>query len=257
MTQKSDGEAAKDRWSFFAATPMRLADALRKALPMTEDHYTQRVGYTQNDPRAFFLYGCLDEVYKASAASLQWAEFLGAHEDELRVPHVTRIVTDRVLDEQDLWSRKLTEVLADLILFGSTNEQEYHRIYLGCRWLSAYLGLQSDFREFYGCRNLNADDSIADAVRTIEAAQKRVDSTKLWFLHVPILSGKLPRPGTIFRSARERYKQAVLLASADQKLTLGVSYEMGHSVPSRAIHASVGAPGSVSKPRHSNREGRS
>ena len=253
MNSNNDRAVAKERWNFFAGTPMRLAEALRSALPMTEDHYTHTVGYTQRDPRAFFLYGCMDEVYKSSTASLQWAEFLNAPEGELRaydeeaakdirVRHMRRVVTDRVLDEQDMWSRKLTEILTDLILFDSTNEQDYYRIYLGCRWLNAYLGLQSDFKEFYGCRNLNADFSIKEALRDIEAAQERVDTAKLWFLNAPISSKKIPRPGTMFRSARERYKQAVLVATADQKLTLGVSYEMGHSVPSRAIHPSVGAP---------------
>ena len=232
---------------------MRLAEAFCSALPITEDHYTHTVGYTQRDPRAFFLYGCMDEVYKSSTAILQWAEFLDAPEDDqkahnepaqtdARLRHMKRVVTDRVLDEQHMWVRKLTEILTDLILFAATDEQDYYRIYLGCRWLDAYLGLQADFVEFFGSENANASVSIAHAVRVIESAQQLVDTSRIWFLKAAISSQRVPRAGGIFRSARQRYKQAVLLATADQKLALGVSYEMGHSMPSRAIHPSVGAP---------------
>ena len=104
------------------------------------------------------------------------------------------------------------------------------------------MGLQADFSEFYGCANANVDLSIEHAVRAVDATQRLVDMSRLWFLKGPILSQKLRRPGMIFRSARERYKDAVVLATGDQKLALGVSYEMGYSMPSRSIHPSFGAP---------------
>ena len=42
-------------------------------------------------------------------------------------------------------TRKLTEILLNLILLSTTNEQEFFQLYLACTELNACIGLQADF----------------------------------------------------------------------------------------------------------------
>jgi hypothetical protein len=243
---------ARKRRDFFATWPMRAADILRKALPIDEAHYQGVVGYAHRDARAYLLYGAMDEVFKVCTATLRWAEFLDVPEEESKKHdtsagdterHMRRVVIEAVLDEQHMWIRKLNELLSDLILFQSTNEQDYYRLYLASRFLAAYLCLQRDFEEFFAFRNGNADVTIRDVLAHIEAIQKTIDRNKVWFLTGLISAAKPPRPGGIFTSARRRFILAVGSAEADQRTALGISYEGGHSVPSRSLHSSIGDPG--------------
>jgi len=178
-TEETNDQRAEHRRrrEFFANAPLQAAEALRKALPMSEDHYRGSVGYNQMNARAYFLYGCMDEVFKASMASMRWAEAMDMPEEELRTfeaspdaaeRHMSRVLLESVIDEQAMWGRKLSELLVDLILFEASNEEDYYRIYLGCRWLVAYLGLQNDFEEFFASRSCNAASTITQVTREIE-----------------------------------------------------------------------------------------
>jgi hypothetical protein len=244
---EKDPEA--ERRLFSATGPLKAGARLREELKLDELNYLRRTGFGVNDPRAYFLYGCLDEVFKACTSILRWIEFLGEPKEESKPAgdasdeqkrNMLRVVKEAVVDEQHMWARKLNELLSDLILFSTTNEQPYYRIYLACRQLDGYLGLQADCDEFFACTNENTNYSIRDLVTVISSEQKLIDTSKLWYLRKPLNPAKLPGAGQVFSSARSRYKQAVQLASPDQRASLGVSYDMGYSRPSRSIHSNIG-----------------
>ena len=107
-TPKDDlREADKKRRDFYISAPLRSADAVCKALPMSEDHYRGSVGYNQQDPRAYFLYGAMDEVFKVSTCSIRWSQFLDEPEEKIREfeadqdvsgRHMRRMVLESVID---------------------------------------------------------------------------------------------------------------------------------------------------------------
>lgn len=135
MTMTEDRESpespedSKKRREFYASAPMQAAHNLRKALAVNEGSYRLVVGHIHGDPRAYFLYGCMDEIFKVCTASMRWAELLEAPEEERKklaesddptARHMHRVVTETIIDEQEMWARKLNEILTDLILFAST-----------------------------------------------------------------------------------------------------------------------------------------
>lgn len=248
-SSKPDKDLEAERRLFSATAPLKAGARLREELKLDELNYLHRVGYGVDDARAYFLYGCLDEVFKACTSILRWIEFIGEPKEQTKPPddvteeqkrNMLRVVREAVVDEQQMWARKLNELLSDLILFSTTNEQSYYRIYLACRQLEGYLGLQADCDEFFACTNENANYSIGDLAALISKDQKLIDTRKLWYLREPLNPKKLPGAGRLFSSARQRYKQAVQLASPDQRVSLGVSYDMGYSRPSRSIHSNIG-----------------
>ncbi|MEI8015295.1 MAG: hypothetical protein WCH20_10720 [Nitrospira sp.] len=244
---KSEAEESRD---LFIGVALRGAVTLQKALGLNEDTYQGVAGHSLHDSRAYYLYGVLDEVLKAATAMLRWQQLLKNPEKEglkeiqgkENGNHLIRIVDEAVQDEQDLWSRKLAELLCNLILFESTNSQEYFRLFLTCEHLDAYLGLQRDFHDFFNCQNFNARESIQSLVSTTKQCTKSIPLKKAWFLNDAINWEKPIKPGGLFCSIRQRYKLALKKADPDQILALGISYEHGYSVPSRSIHANIGGP---------------
>lgn len=236
--------------NLFIGIAMRGAVALQKALPINEETYLGIEGSGYHEARAYYLYGVLDEVLKSATAMLRWHEFLKdpdkaaeqAIKEKEHGAHVVRVTEEALSDEQHLWARKLTELLCDLLLFESTNTQEFYRIFLACEHLDAYLGLQRDFQEFFGCTNLNAQESIQYFIAEVKQLSRAIDLTAVWFLKNSINLDKPLGPGRLFCSTRARFKSALLKADADQKITLGVSYETAYSTPSRSIHANIGGP---------------
>jgi hypothetical protein len=74
----------KERRTFLSSAPLRAAHGLCLALGLNEANYRGLVGHIYRDPRAYFLYGCMDEVLKVSTASMRWAEFVDSPEEEVK-----------------------------------------------------------------------------------------------------------------------------------------------------------------------------
>lgn len=244
------GDDQHERQEFLVNAPMRAAAGLQKRLSIDETGYRHGAGHTHADARAYFLYGALDEVIKASLAGLRWLNLLRGEEENAKSEgrkdrdeeHADRLILESVIDEQQMWARKLSETLFDLVLFESTNEQEFYRLYLICKQLDAYVGLQADFEEFFACRNANADSTIGLLLEEVKEIRQRVDLGKAWFIAEGVDLQRPPAPGRVFRSARQRFMRAQAVAPPDLRLVLNPSYEMGYSTPSRAIHPNVGGP---------------
>ncbi|KYG68759.1 hypothetical protein AZI87_05875 [Bdellovibrio bacteriovorus] len=235
-------QAGKERRSIFITTPLRAAHSLRASLNIDELNYNSVIGFAQADPKAYFIYACLDEVTKFTTACIRWNEFLGGNEDEIdksdleAAKVIYRATMESVADEQQMWARKFNELLSHLILFTSTNDKNFYQLYLLGIYLDQYLRVQSDFKEFYSIENENTQHSIDDCLKELENLLKTADSDKFWlFADVDLNKKKVA-----LASARALYKKALNLANDQQKLALGVSYDSGYSSPSRSIHLSVG-----------------
>lgn len=237
----------KERHDFITSMTLRCGNSLRKKLATDENHY-QRVSWiSHSDARSFFIYGCLDEIMKAATASLRWIEFLKETDEKLmesegdNAAYIQRAVHEAVYDEQQMWSRKLHEIQADLILFSITNEQEYFRLYLAYRELEKYLGFQNDLNEFFGCQSGNALHSINSARSIIGQMEAKTEPAKRWFLKTPVLPEN-PRPGGLFTSTRQKILRAIEGGTPDQRIALGISYDRGYSLASKSVHSNIGDP---------------
>lgn len=242
---KNDPNKRRD---FFSTVALRAAYDLVSHLGLDELNYLKVAGQSHYDARAYFLYGCADEVLKASTASIRWKEFLsdprGAkknEEDTERGQHISRIVIEAVYNEQQLWVRKLNEILIDLILFRGTNDQRYFRLFLLYRQLEKYSGFQTDLEDFFGHESANVSHTIADTCSQISEIQKSLPAERLWFLKN---KNKVPNGPTYgsFQSQRSRLKDALKVSSPDLRLALGVTYNRGYSVASRSVHSNIGDP---------------
>jgi len=214
-------------------------------IKMDELGYTRISATAHDSVKDFFLYGCADEVMKVATAALRWSELLSESKEDLiqqvETEQVSRVVLEAIHDEMQMWNRKLTEILMDQILFKTANEQEYYRLYFYCSSLETLRRVQKDFKEFYGFESGNVQQQIDYDIVAIKNILANIDLKRAWFLDKDFDPKKFDvKSSRILKSAKARIKQAFALATSQQKLALGISYERGYSAPSRAIHASIG-----------------
>lgn len=235
----------ENRIDFFIEALFKLPGGLRKQLPIDDDSFTRISGPAHSDCRAYYFYGVCDETLQAAVSSLRWQEIIEGHpltrptnaEDRA----LNRVILDSVVDEQNLWKRKLTEHLVNAISFSQYNSQPYYKAFLAAEELDQHLGIESDLRDFFACKNLNNHHSIETNTQIIADIQKSEGISKLPFLSQSIGPRSLPRVGNVFLPLRTRFKQAITLANDGEKTSLRFSYGQGFSSDSKSIHARASA----------------
>lgn len=191
--------------------------------------------HIQSNPKGYYIIGILDEIAKIGSSMFRWIDFISG--DELSDQHTfpTRSIIQAVSDEQQMWKRKLLEANVDLILFNQTNEIEYYRHHLLLKEYNVILSVINDWNEFYGCPFENYLWQRDQVQKEILKCEKKIELKNCWYLYSKesILSHN--GRGNIFRSFRQKLKQALTIANAREKLALGLSYKR-YSDTSESIH---------------------
>lgn len=217
--------------------------ALKKHLSVDELNFTKVDGCSHKDARHYYCYGIADEIMKAGVAALHWDELLEGPDPKPSTDqtdqNLTRIVGERVKAEQELWIRKLTEHMINLICLAEDNRDDVFRALIAAQSLDDHLGLDNDFKEFFACSNANNRHSIGWYSQIIAAAQKSGGNIKLPLFAALVDPQNLPKPGRILLSIRERFKCALTHATPEEKIVLRFSYSAGFSESSRSIHAII------------------
>jgi hypothetical protein len=229
---------------FFISQPLKLTEKFMKKIYADDQFYRQARYALVADARELYLYGCARQVRKASISLVENQDFVKEPpEKELKASSnqedtLGREVIEAVYDQQNLWIRKLIEILLNLINFQDSNVNEAYRIFLSAENLSLFLGKQKDFKDFYGFASGNVDSSIRDYAERIEDDLKTMASKSIWFLDEKRLKARsLP----VFNSTLSRYKRALPLATEDEKLVLGPTYQRFFSMASLSAHGSIGS----------------
>ena len=233
-----DPKGIKFGHDFYRSIAIEAATDLRNALNIDEVRFRRMAPSAWQDPRPAFIYRVLDEVQKAGICIHDWYETLKDQESPLNpADHMTRLVSQWLLDEQNFRARKLTEVLVDLICFSATNEAEYYRDYLQLHELDPTVRSLIDQDEFFGFRRRNSEYSVDWAVKDIIAGEAKLDVSKRWYLENPVpFQQKWKTRGVKFSSFRQRYIRSLELALPNELGALGKTYIHAYGSMSSNVH---------------------
>jgi hypothetical protein len=227
--------AHREKWEFWSRALLRAGEDLRALLHVDESGFRYVAGTAHGAPRDYFLYSTIDEVEKVGVAVMGWDELLGP---ELIDPEdaTSRVILERSLNEQSFWTRKMIEVLIDLVNFSETNEDAYYRHLLLLRDLRQHISIQQDLTTFYGAPSRNVEWSINrvyDEIRELE--QNTIDFNRVWY--APRALNAIPTgPAGMLTSVRARLKTALPLMHPHEKLAAGLSYARAYGQTSEDIH---------------------
>lgn len=229
---------------FFITAPLRSADRLMKQLYI-DDHFYETTTYAwvgENDAKKLFVYGVCKEVIKSCIGLANDKEFLQEvpNHKEKEPDRMEKIIAGGIMDAQTYRIRKMVELLSLLILFDrNTKRNEEYRIFLSAENLDLALSRQEDFRELYEKRTIsNTQHSIDDYAKRIQDDLKTLGVQELWFLNKNKLKNLKP---SVFESKKKLFLAALFVASADERLALGISYGRGYSRTSQAVHPLLGS----------------
>jgi len=227
---------------YFITAPLRSSDRLMKEL-YNDDSFYETTTYAwvgAEDAKKLFLYGVCKEVYKASVGLANDKEFLQETPPEDETSRTLKLITGSILDVQQYRIRKLSELLSLLVLFDRrTLRDEEYRVYLSAENLDAAMSRQEDFKELYDGRTIsNTQHSIDDYTKRIKDDLERMEVEELWFLNNDQVRRQKP---SVFKRKKEIYLAALLEATPDERLALGVSYGRGYSRTSQSIHPWMGS----------------
>jgi len=240
VTKLSDDQSKK--LDFFIDTPLRSADKLMKSL-YTDDKFYETTTYAwvrPEDAKKLFLFGVCKEIMKVCIELMQNKEFLQGAPGNQNKDTVEKIVYGATIDGQNHHLRKMVELLSLMILFcNKTKRDEEYRIYLSAENLNIVLSQQAEFKTFYeGETVLNTQHSIDDFVKRINDDLKLLEQDNVWFLDQKRFHGQKP---PVLISKRSMYLEALLVATDDERLALGVSYHKTYSRLSLSTHPLLGS----------------
>jgi hypothetical protein len=217
---------------------------LRKQLNLDEGNFRFRAPYSHANTRDIFIYQAIDEAQKSATCLMRWKEFfsgdsveISSQQGEDTKQQVMRITRQAVLEEQSLRSRKLTEILVDMILFLNTNEDIYFKDYFYFCELNEYQTDQSDRNEFFGFKSKNSEHHIKwlrEQILNLEESGLEVE--KRWYLREPKSISSLEK--IQLSSFRAKYIKISSCQNAEIVTLLGKSYLHVYG-ESRKIHFSA------------------
>ena len=242
--KKKEHHLSAKQWrmlDFLLVNPMKSANRLMSVL-YSDDSFYESATYAHvkpEDAKKIFLYGVCKEVLKTSMELIQIEDFLRG---DLSSDHekiiIDKIIFSSINDNLALKLRKMIELLSLILLFhkNKSKEKEY-RIYLNSENLEFFLSQQKDFNDFYSKEKIsNTQFSINMYKKRIDDDLKDLNVSDLWFLKTNNLN-KLRYP--LLKTKKQLFKSALLAASDEEKLALGISYEKSYSSLSRSIHAII------------------
>jgi hypothetical protein len=222
--------------------PLRSANRLMEQL-YSDDRFYEAATYTwvgEKDAKKLFLYGVCKEVIKVCIGLMNDQEFLQEAPDGKNPDRMEKIIHGAIADVQTYRIRKMVELLGILILFEkNTKRDEEYRVYLSAENMDLSLARQEDFKELYEKRIVsNTQSSIDNFAKRIQDDMQQLGVTELWFLDKEKLKKQKP---SVFKGKKTLFLEALLVANADQRLALGISYGRGYSRTSQSIHPLLGS----------------
>lgn len=231
----------EERLKYFSQICIRGANQIRKYLKIGESGYRYAAVQAHQNVRDYYLYGVLDELEKSGLALMNSSDFILAGEGESvnkteENGRITRNIYSMSIDQLSVWSRKLTEILVDVISFKTlSNEEKYFRHFLLVSELRRKRRLYQDFKTYYACDSENIKYQLSDLENEIKVLLPSLDPSRVWYIR----SRKDGTIGTTLTSFEDRLKRILPYLTPDERLAVGDSYQPFSKISSN-LHPTSG-----------------
>ena len=195
---------------FLLTAALKASNDLRQNLQIDELNFRFAAPFSQKKSKDVYIYRVLDEIQKAGISIQLWREFLSDTKTENKIgEQLERVAYESVIDDQSFRTRKLAEVLVDLICFSQTNDEVFYRDYFLLKDLDESVRAQKDREEFFAFKSQNTAFAIELTKREIEEIERvGLAPEKRWYLDSkkPLsLNSKWLDRGVSFSNFKQRY----------------------------------------------------
>lgn len=220
------------------------SNQLRTFLSISEDDYVRGDVWGVSSARDYFMYSVLDDLYATGFEMMRWADIDISVDPpcvEPRDVRDNRLLTEAFATESALWQRKLIEALATLICFSDSGSDDQYRHWLLLQELRSLAGQRITEIEYFACESQSLLQRLTTSFGHAQNLETRISSTDSWYAQdkLPVAPNTL-KPQRLLRSFAQVLKRAVPKATDQERLLLGLSYQL-FSETSQMIHFSTGA----------------
>lgn len=253
MTNQKDRVAELEELMF--SLPLQISGVLLRALHVDEKDMKGVHRYTYENVKACYIFSVVSEVIAVWTSCIKAKDFIELSEKDIAEGKTKLISGDGTIStewmshifhksfkgEFDIHYRKMQEFLCDLILFSRTSDDSYFKLFFAVDELTDILFANLDIEEFFG-KTIDNFQYQADKLFVVcDKLMQDVDSSKCWFLRNrdSIDFSKISHPSRIKSSYRDKFREALMISSASERIVLGPTYKVGYSGPSQAAHGIV------------------
>jgi hypothetical protein len=199
------------------------------------EHRHFALSYDEQSAKRYFLSQCLMDVQVSAGSQIRLVEHLRSASVSERTAStgLASLVLASILAEQSLWRRRLSEVLARLVLFSTTNtDANYYHYLLLVDAEESKRETENTDRDF-GAKSATLARRANDLRQRLSTLSVR---PPFWYART---RGK-DEPLTL-ASAATVIRAALLKAVPREMTALGYSYAQSFSAPSQILHFSTTA----------------
>lgn len=228
---------------------LTIPQELRSKINFSEqEYYTNSTSLLLQNSKKFYCYCLLDEIEKIGTNILRVRKSIKEETDDLNRrgsgDRIAKNFLQSIIDEQNLWIRKLTELLIEIINFSQCKHDLYFEHYLLTNRHFAYCKRISSYNEFFACERLrdkNNKTILENRIMKIEK-DSNFHIQKAWYLKTKkSFVDRKDKMISGHKDFRCLLKETLFFSSANQELVLGGSYE-NFSRLSRSLHPNIGGP---------------
>ena len=214
-----------------------LGPALFLESLVPKDKLSDYVHFNRDNSRNFLLLRLLTEVQKVGFVLERWNGYLDRETERTDNSAEARIL-DSFIDEQSLWQRKLLEGSVLLINFSSTNDLIFYYHLLLLQELQYYRRMMNEQEHFFQHGNALTKKTVGLLINRMKIVENEIgDLSKCWYLHTK--EGAHQRSRRTIVSFRMQLKNALEVASSQEKRALGYTYDLSYGETSGNIHFSA------------------
>ncbi|MBE7483077.1 MAG: hypothetical protein HS104_24280 [Polyangiaceae bacterium] len=234
---------AEERWGVATTLLLPAVEAARRHVGI--DEATFRTHTFHRMPREFFLWTALDEVLKACVFLMKLDGFLA--DDEPRsaeaddIDCIERAIEAVLLEEERLRTRRLCELLVQLVLFSRKDTPEVYKHFLLLEELVRAAAFNQELAEFHGMPSAWIGATIEMTVEEARKVESLVDASDAWYARASARPARADDWQRTLTSARQRVVRALPLMTDFERLAIGTTYGEAFGSPSESIHFRAGA----------------
>ncbi len=230
---------------FCLTIPQKLRD---KIVFSENDYFADYSSLLPKESKKFYCYCVLDEIEKIGTNILRVRRLIRDEKNEFykraQGDRIARNVLQAIVDEQNLWIRKLTELLIEIINFAQCKYEIYFEHYLLTNRHQAYHKRFKNYKDFYSCERLRDRQKsilLENRIKEIES-DSNFDINKAWYLsNKKLYINRKDKEISGRKNFNSLLKETLLFCKPIQKMILGFSYE-NYSRLSRSFHPNIGGP---------------
>lgn len=217
---------------------------IKDELNISEEVFHNTIFEDSNNAFNFWIYSIVDDIYKAwmkftkEQDIIEWDEIVSdkiTEDDNSSWLNFKRYLYENISIEIDMWIRKLTEHLLNLILLRDIKNNQLNKtakIYFLSLKLKDIFSDITNYQTYYSNKDFKFEhkSGLIEKNIVLEKLKKLLEWIEQPFYLKNLKNGTYKNASSIFESTSHLYKESIKICNNNEKLILWLTYDRYHNI---------------------------